>query len=99
MRSDILLDANDDVLCENGDFATGPSDDQHVSMLLTLNKGELKESPTLGVGLPNFLKKQNNTLAEIKRDITVGLKADGYRVKILEFDKSGDFKLDYDLNE
>jgi len=99
MREDFLLDENNDIKCENGDFATGISDDQNVSLLLTLNKAELKEFPTIGVGLPNFLKSQNNSITEIKREITVGLKADAYEVTNLEFDKTGDFKLDYELNE
>ena len=98
-RKDYLLDENNDFATENGDFITDVSDFQHVSLLCQLNKGELKESPTIGVGLNNFVKKQNTNLSEIKRQIKVGLLADSYKVKDITVDSDGSFKLDYELEE
>ncbi len=98
-RTDYLLDESNDFATENGDFITGPSDAQHVALLCQLNKGELKESPTIGVGLSNYLKKQNTSLTEIKREIKVGLLADSYKVNDITVDTDGSFKLDYELEE
>ncbi|GAF05601.1 hypothetical protein [Saccharicrinis fermentans] len=98
-REDYLLDENNDFATANGDFVTGASDDQHVEMLLELNKGELKENPTVGIGLNKFLKQQNTSLNQIKREIKVGLKTDGYTVTDLSISEDGSFELDYKLEE
>ncbi|MBI9063286.1 MAG: hypothetical protein JEZ14_14995 [Marinilabiliaceae bacterium] len=98
-RNDFLLDDNGDLMTENGDFVTGPSDDQNVELLLVLHKGELKESPTIGVGLNRFLGKQNTSLTEMQREIKVGLQADGYKVKSITTGDNGTFDLDYELEE
>jgi len=49
--TDILLNDSDDLEIINGDFATGESLTQDVSLILRLNQGELKEDPVLGPGL------------------------------------------------
>ena len=51
VRKDILLSDNGNFATANGDFTTGLSDEQHVAAMLGMNKGELKEHPTLGVGV------------------------------------------------
>ena len=99
MRKDFLLDENNDLATADGDFITGDSDDQHVELLLMLAKGELKESPTIGVGLNRFLGKQNTSLAELQREVKVGLQADGYKVKSITTGDNGQFDLDYELEE
>lgn len=99
MREDFLLDENNDFATADGDFVTGPADDQNVELLLVLHKGELKESPTIGVGLSNFIGKQNTNVADMKREIKVGLQADGYKVKKLNIEANGNFDLDYELEE
>jgi hypothetical protein len=99
MRSDLLLDDNKNIATAGGDFATGFSDDQHVELLLVLHKGELKESPTIGVGLSNFIGKPSTDKAAMKREIKVGLSADSYKIKTLTVEDSGMFELDYELDE
>lgn len=98
-RNDFLYDENGKLQTENGDFVTGTSDDQHVKLLLELNKGELKENPTIGVGLNQYLKKQHTSLTELKRAIKVGLEADSYKLNELVIEDNGEFNLDYELNE
>ncbi len=98
-RSDFLLDDDNNFSTADGDFVTGNSEDQDVEMLLQIQKGELKESPTIGVGLSRFLKKQNTSLAQIKREIKVGLMADNYKVTDLSVDAKGGFNVDYELDE
>ena len=95
-RQDILLDDNQNPQLSGGDFATGDSDDQHVELLMVSTQGQWKENPLTGIGLPNYMKQQGTSAAQMKRDITVGLAADGYKVKTLTLD-AGEFNLDYEI--
>jgi len=95
-RQDILLDAGNQPLVKNGDFQIGLSDDQHIMLLLTTHKGNWKQWPQAGAGIEKYLHKQNNNLADLKRDIVVQLQADGYRTGNFNIDNSGEFKLQYD---
>jgi hypothetical protein len=54
--TDFLLDTNDDLRIENGDFVIGNSLDQEVGMILKTNPGEWKEDPIMGAGLIRKLK-------------------------------------------
>ncbi|MBS2100713.1 hypothetical protein [Carboxylicivirga linearis] len=99
MREDFLLNDDKEFATEDGDFITGESDDQHVELLLVLHKGELKENPTIGVGLSNFIGKQTTSKANMKREIKVGLQADNYKVKTIDIEDNGHFDLDYELEE
>ncbi len=98
-RQDILLDDDNNFSTEDGDFVTGDSDDQHVELLCQLQPGELKENPTIGIGLNKYLKKQSTSINEIKQAIKVGIEADGYSVNDFSIDSDGEFELDYELEE
>ncbi len=78
MRQDILRNGETGALiCENGDFATGQSDQQHVMDMLDFQQGELKEFPLAGFGAINYIKK-TITEDEFKRDLKLQLQYDGY---------------------
>lgn len=77
MRKDILIDDNDDLLLENGDFVIGESDQQHVLQVIEQQLGETKEFPLVGFGAINYIKTRI-TEAEFKRDLKVQLNYDGY---------------------
>lgn len=78
MRNDILRDEDTGKLhCENGDFVTGQSDQQHVIDMLDFQQGELKEFPLAGFGAINYIKK-TITEDEFKRDLKLQLNYDGY---------------------
>lgn len=96
MRKDILIDNGEPVI-ENGDFKVGASDDQHVELILAATPGQFKSSPLVGLGLANYLKQPSTAGARLKRDLSVALEADGYKVKELYLD-NGSFDLDYELN-
>lgn len=68
--TDILLDEEFDLLFENGDLATGESTEQHQQLLLLCNKGDLREDTTVGVGIQQFLKDEEDggLLGEIKKE-------------------------------
>lgn len=97
-RTDFLLDDTGDLLIENGDFAIGLSDEQHVSDIVSANKGDYRQFPTVGADLSKFLNKQDNNISQLKRDIQVNLEADGYRVKNFSIDSAGAMNLDYEPN-
>lgn len=76
MAKDILLDDNDDVRIENGDFVIGDSLDQEVGLILRLNKGELKEDPIVGCDLIRLIHS-NISESELKQIIKIQLARDG----------------------
>lgn len=72
---DILLDANDDLAIENGDFVLGNSLLQETGIILRLNQGELKSDPLLGPslirlmrGVGGFAKAVVKAKLHLKRD-------------------------------
>jgi hypothetical protein len=97
-RTDFLNDDDGDMLINDGDFVSGLSDDKHVSDILSANKGFYRQYPTLGAGILRFLKKQDNNLAEMKREIQVNLQSDGYKINDLTITKEGIMNLDYEPN-
>lgn len=97
-RTDIILMSDYTPEIANGDLVIGASDDQHIELLMMTTPGQWKESPLVGIGLINYLKKPTTSEKQMKRDIIVGLSADGYKVNELSLD-NGSFDLDYELNE
>ena len=85
--NDILMHPFGDVLCVGGDFAIGDATLQHQKDLLDANKGEYKESPTIGVGIQNYLNSED--AADIIREIKDQFLKDGMRVNIIEADTEG----------
>ncbi len=77
MRKDILLDQNNDLAIQNGDFVVGLSDPQHVDLILQTNPGEWKEFPQVGFGVKGYLKSVENTV-KFKRNLRIQLNFDGY---------------------
>lgn len=57
-----------DVLCTGGDFAVSDATLQHQKDLLDAGKGEYKESPTVGVGIYEYLNSEDpsDLIREIK---------------------------------
>lgn len=80
-RTDILLDENENLIIRNGDFVIGNSDIQHTRHIVKINKGEHKQSPTIGFGINNYLQ---STISDqrFKRDLKVALAQDGYDAAI-----------------
>lgn len=84
MPYDILLDENDDLLIENGDFVIGESTLQHQRLLLLCNKGEFKEYPTRCIGLNRYL--EDNDAQALAREIDVDFSKDGMKVSKIVID-------------
>jgi len=99
LRTDIMLDDDGDLaVSADGDFVVGNSDEQNIELLLVATPGQFKQYPSLGIGLQYELKKQDNNAASIKRRAQVNLTADGYKLKDISLDKTGNFNIDFDIN-
>lgn len=79
MPQDIMLDENNDLDFANGDFAIDESTYQHQRILMTSDKGCIKESPTACVGASRFIEdyREDDFAREIRSDFS----ADGMKVK------------------
>jgi hypothetical protein len=75
---DIQLTSTFELNVVNGDFAVGENLKQAQMLLLHTNKGEWKEHPTMGVGVPNFI--ETNNMHELSREIREQFSQDGMKV-------------------
>lgn len=78
MAKDILLNEDNRPVVVNGDFRTGESELQEVSIILQLRQGELKSDPILGVNMQHFINSKENRTA-IERKVKIHLERDGKR--------------------
>lgn len=75
--NDILLDEAGDLAFENGDLSVGESSQQEIELLLSTHRGEWKESPLTGAGLPQTIKSRATRNA-IRKIINSELERDGF---------------------
>jgi hypothetical protein len=80
---DFLL-YNNNLIIENGDFKVGVSDEQHQVLLLECAKGSFKANPNACVNLFSFL--ENESPADLLREINLQFTGDGMQVKKVEFE-------------
>ena len=78
ITTDILLDENEDLLIENGDFVIGDSNEQHIRHILRLAPGQNRMAPLLGANIIENLK--GNFDGDFKRKIRIMLEMDGVTV-------------------
>lgn len=84
MAKDILLDDNNDLQIQNGDFVIGDNDLQLAKHVLTAFKGEYKNAPTVGVGIA--LLKGGQLTQRFKREVQLQLESQGLTLKGILFD-------------
>jgi len=82
-RTDILLDDDLDLRIENGDFVIGPSDEQHIELLLRSAPGHWKKNPLIGANLAQDINGFFD--GEARKRIRLTLQADGYTTERLKF--------------
>jgi hypothetical protein len=85
--NDILMHEFGDVLCMGGDFAIGDATLQHQKDLLDACKGEYKESPTVGVGIYEFLNSEDPS--DMIREIKDQFLKDGMEVNLIKATAEG----------
>lgn len=81
---DILLDTVDfDVLIQDGDFVAGESTQQHQALLLLIEKGELREFPTRGIGAQTWINDDSQA-GDFNAAVKKEFETDGMRVLSLK---------------
>lgn len=92
MPVDLLLDTDFDILIANGDLVPGESTRQHQSLLILIEKGELREFPLRGVGAKSWLldDQAGDLNAQIKREF----EADGQRVLLVKTAANGNIQVE-----
>lgn len=83
MVKDIDLETDLDLKIIDGDFAISDSDQNHVINILKAYAGGYKQFPLVGVGIDYYLASAG-TQQVIKRNITVQMESDGYKVNKIE---------------
>ena len=74
-RYDIRIDKA--YISANNDFEWFASDMQHIQDIISASPGAYKESPSVGVGIRNYVNSVGRE-KEIAREVTIQLEADGY---------------------
>ena len=75
-QKDILLDENNDLLIQNGDFVVGDSERQEIKMILQAVKNDYKQTPEIGVNLIEYLNSSGSARA-LQQIIKLNLRMDG----------------------
>lgn len=76
---DYLLDDEEDLLIENGDFVRGECTGKHQRTLLLCAKGDFKANPTICVDVNSYT--DNDDKLAVKREIVKEFSRDGMRVQ------------------
>ncbi len=74
-RYDIRI--SKDFINAHNDFEWFASDMQHIKDIVNASPGAYKESPSMGVGIRNYVNSVGYE-KEIAREVTIQLEADGY---------------------
>ena len=72
-----------------GDLVIGPSDQQHIEMILQSAPGHWREHPLLGADLEEMLNGPA-TLAELRAKVNIQMELDGYSADSVQLDQQGD---------
>lgn len=92
MAVDIILGDEFDPVIENGDFKADSSEEQEIRLLLTSNKGEYRQNPTVGADIV----KLNHSLfypEALNKAIRQTLKIDGFDTIDVEISSSNDVRV------
>ena len=77
MAKDILLDEEDDLLIENGDFVVDASEEQEVGLILRTSQGDWRASPLTGFGVARRTRNEVNR-PQFERELSSQLELDGF---------------------
>ncbi|HEY9122844.1 MAG TPA: hypothetical protein VIO15_00790 [Bacteroidales bacterium] len=89
--NDIQLNTEIDLLITNGDFAVGETTNQDIFLLLSCDKGSIRQHPTIGVGISNMLG--DNDINAWKRSIREECNKMGLLIEKLNISNNGQIEL------
>lgn len=76
---DYKYDDNFDLVIENGDFVRVESTLQHQQQLLLMQKGQLREDPTVGIGITDFINEEMG-IDEFRQAVAEEFEKDGMSI-------------------
>ena len=94
---DILLNESFEIEFKDGDFKIGDSDKNHIALIIRTAVGNWKEFPLVGVGIDYYLASSGNE-SLLKRNISVQLGADNYKVKKLQMETTSNTEITYSID-
>ena len=96
IATDILTDDTGELIIRDGDFAVGPSDEQHMQHLLWANPGTYKQFPLMGIGIFRMLNGSISPtdLNALRARIVQNATADGMQVNNLDLGNLTDMVID-----
>ena len=86
VKLDFLMDTDDDLLIQNGDFVIDNGELQQVKIILNADKGGLRQFPLLGASMSTYIGSSNND--DILSNIIVDeLNKDGFVVDTIDIER------------
>lgn len=98
MANDFLVDDLGELIIEDGDFAVGCSDDQHIESILLMVPGEVRDFPLIGFAIQKYQHAPftGSIIQRMKRDIRLHLESDNAKNIEISFDQTFDVSADYE---
>lgn len=95
---DILLDDDNVLRIENGDFVVGASDGQHAKLIMLSERGSWRRTPLAGLGARKLVNSNVTGLQalSVKKEVYEQFEADGMRVNTASVSAKGIISVDYD---
>ena len=84
---DFLLDDDNDLIIQNGDFVISDATQQHAQAIVESYYGHFKQYPELGAGARLYMNSSGN-LQELERRIRQQLEGDSFRVDKIIFNQN-----------
>ena len=97
-RKDIILNEDGSAKVAQGDFVIDYSDGQNGQLLLLTEKGQLRQTPLVGVGLRKLENTKLNPadVLSLKKEIRLQFTNDGYVVNSLTIPNPTNVNIDYE---
>jgi len=86
MKGIQLDDNTHDLRIRSGQLAVGTTDEQNQYLILACHQGEIKQHPTLGVGIGDYTN--DNDLTALRHSVRVNFDADGLELDSLTVDEN-----------
>ena len=95
---DIMLDDDNELIINNGDFEVKHSDGQHVKLILLSEKGAWRQQPFVGIGIRKLMNTKLGGLDRglLQKRIASQLEYDSYAVKNIALLTEGKLSIDYE---
>jgi hypothetical protein len=84
-QQDYLVDENNDLVIQGGDFVVGESDFIHVNNIIQDAPGDNRQYPEVGFNITRYRNAKSNQRDRFTSELREQLQADGYRFEGIVF--------------